>query len=338
MRLKVTPIIVLFVTAITLTGPACIREKTSDRIDSPGPYLAQPLPGELPELFARDKVSTQFDERDACFSADGLEFYYTLMGPERPAILCITLDDERWTRPRVAAFSGRYPDLEPAFSPDGSRLYFASKRPMTGQQPPNWDIWYTTRSDSGWNQPINIDAPINSGGDEFYPSLAANGNLYFTAERPEGLGKEDIYRARMIDGLWSAPENLGASINSEGWEFNAFVAPDESYLIYTAVGRDDDLGNGDLYISFADSSGTFGPAVNMGPTVNSTSLDYCPYVTPDGRFLFFTSRRLSPMADDSTRLSYDDILQSLRTAENGRGNIYWMSTAIIDSLRPRQVR
>ena len=334
MRCYKTAIAALVIAAIAVS-PACIREKASNRIDDPGSYLAQTPPGQSPEMFARDKVSTEFDQRDACFNPDGQQFFYTLSGPQRPVILCIELEDERWTRPFVPTFSGRYADLEPAFSPDGSKLFFASKRPIQGRQPKDWDIWYTTPTDSGWARPVNVGPPINTDGNEYYPSLTNSGAIYFTAERPDGLGKEDIYRSKLVDGRWTAPENLGSRVNSEHWEFNAFVAPDESYLIYTSAGRPDGLGGGDLYISFADSSGSFGPSINMGPTVNSPALDYCPYVSPDGAYLFFTSQRLTPSPEDTARVSYEDIQHLMHSPDNGSSNLYWMSAAIIDSLRPR---
>jgi len=127
--------------------------------------------------------------------------------------------------------------------------------------------------------------------------------------REEGFGKADIYRSRRVGGDYQTPENLGPVINSEHYEGDVYVAPDESYLIISIYGRDDDLGGGDLYVSFPNPDGSWLPPTNMGRDVNSDKRDFCPMVTPDGKFLFFSSKRL------------------------GAGDIFWVDAAIIESLR-----
>lgn len=90
-------------------------------------------------------------------------------------------------------------------------------------------------------------------------------------------------------------------------EGDIYVSPDESYIIHVAAGRPDGLGDGDLYISFKGDDGEWGPGVNMGPTINTAGIDYCPMVTPDGKYFFFT-----------------------------RGNdIMWVDAAIVDTYRDK---
>ncbi|MDZ7685318.1 MAG: hypothetical protein U5O39_10230 [Gammaproteobacteria bacterium] len=117
--------------------------------------------------------------------------------------------------------------------------------------------------------PVNVGAPINTAGNEFYPSVTASGNLYFTGQRETGAGNEDIFRAVMEDGRWSRIENIGPGVNTEGYEFNAFVAADESYIIFSSQrGRDDELGGGDLYISRKGDSGEFEKATQLSGPIN----------------------------------------------------------------------
>jgi Tol biopolymer transport system component len=91
-----------------------------------------------------------------------------------------------------------------------------------------------------------------------------------------------------VDGRWAQPENLGAPVNTAGREYDPFVAPDESYLIFASE-RPGGLGGADLYISVRRPDGSWGTPANLGPTVNSAASDYTPMLSPDGQYLFFTS-------------------------------------------------
>ena len=87
------------------------------------------------------------------------------------------------------------------------------------------------------------------------------------------------------------------------------VAHDESYLIVSIYGRKDGFGDGDLYISFRRPDGSWSLLKNMGSAVNSDKRDFCPMVTPDGKYLFFSSKRV------------------------GEGDIFWVDAKIIEALR-----
>ncbi len=193
----------------------------------------------------------------------------------------------KWQQLEVAPFSGEFADLEPMFDPSGKKLFFSSKRPRPDRAGEDWDIWVTTREKDGWSEPENLGAPVNSTGNEFYPSIASNGNLYFTTQREGGVRAEDIYRAMHEDGKYLACVPLGQGVNSKLYEFNAFVTPDESAIIFSSQGREGEFGGGDLYISRRGSTGEFGPAELLPEGINSTSLDYCPFLWHG--MLYFTS-------------------------------------------------
>jgi hypothetical protein len=122
---------------------------------------------------------------------------------------------------------------------------------------------------------------------EACPTVARNGNLYFHAVYPRGEGEADIYCAEYIDGKYIAPKKLSNAINTKWGESNAFIAPDESYIIFGSR-RPGGFGAGDLYISFRTDSGEWTKAVNMGNVINTSFSEYCPSVSPDGKYLFFT--------------------------------------------------
>jgi Tol biopolymer transport system component len=280
-----------------------------------------------PTLFGEGIVSTGLYERDMALSPDGREMFYTIVSPQNvfSAIIYMQKDNKnKWSKPEVASFSGEYSDLEPAFTADGKKLFFVSNRPVTGDSAKDFDIWYVEKVDGKWVHPINIGKPVNTEANEFYPSVANNGNLYFTAAYSRGRGKEDIYVAKWENGKYAEPVSLDTAINSPLYEFNAFVSPDEQFIIFTSFGRTDDMGRGDLYISVKDAGGNWQPAKNMS-AINSTRLDYCPFVSFDKKILFFSSERNDLKETFKGHPArYQALVDQRNAILNGQSNIYWM--------------
>lgn len=281
-------------------------------------------PGDsIPQLFEPGLVSTKYPNRDIAISPDRKEIFYTLQSYKREfsVIMHLMQINGEWMQPIVATFSGPHSDLEPAFSPDGQRLYFASNRPTDkGVDKKDYDIWYVDKKDGRWGNPVNIGSPVNTNKDEFYPSVTNNGSIYFTAEYEGNKGKEDIYVSRLIDGKYTQPESISDAVNSKSYEFNAYVAPDESYIIFSSYGRTDDLGGGDLYISMKNGQGEWAPAQHLPEGINSKTLDYCPFVSADQQYFFFTSSRSNIDFSDK----YTELVQMLEAIENGFDNVYWI--------------
>ena len=257
-----------------------------------GAYLGQKPPGVIPEIFAPGIISTDRGEFNAAFSPDGREFYFSVNEPGgRETMKFMIFEDDRWTSPLPAPFISSQNDCDPIFSQDGRRLYFISTRPKKDRAASrDWDIWYVEKANSGWSDPINVGPPVNSAGDEYYVSLTEDGTIYFASNRPGGLGSFDIYRSRLVDGHYATPENLGSAVNTKYLEHDPFISPDESYLLFTSVDRPGGFGSGDLYISTLRKDGTWAEAKNLGKTFNTNGYDFCPIVSPDGKFFFFTRK------------------------------------------------
>lgn len=203
-------------------------------------------------------------------------------------------------------------------------MYFSSNRPVDGNSAKDFDIWRVSRVGSGWGNPENVGPSVNTSADEFYPSITKSGSLYFTAAYEGGVGKEDIYVAIPQGSGFQKPVPLDTAINSRFYEFNAFVAPDERYILFTSYGRKDDSGGGDLYISLRDATGKWQPARNL-KELNSRQLDYCPYVSPDGKSLFITSERHQlPTSFPDSKATYKSVVNRVLSPANGTGNIYWI--------------
>ncbi|NNE98658.1 MAG: hypothetical protein HKN25_06525 [Pyrinomonadaceae bacterium] len=264
--------------------------------------------------------------RDFTMSPNGNEAYVTMQSPlgDRSVIAVVKKTRGKWQKPELASFSGKFTDLEASFSPDGSRLYFVSSRPLnkSDEKPKDMDIWYVERSssNSNWSEPKNIGAPVNSKGNEFYPSVAANGNLYFTLKSDKSKGEDDIFLSEWKNGGYTEPVSLGEAINTKGAEYNAYIAPDESFLIFGGWRRKDGLGSGDMYISYRDRNGVWSKAKNMGKRVNSRYMEFCPFVDWKTKTLYFTSRRSSV-----SRKRYDSLEafeSEIFKYENGLSRIY----------------
>lgn len=274
-----------------------------------------------PQMFAPGVVSTSDDELNAAFSPDGKSLYFSKRAVRQGVIVVSHLENGKWSSPEVAVFSGQYSDFDPYFSADGTKLFFCSNRPLAGKLPKqDFDIWVVEQTKGDWNAPRNLGAPVNSETDEFYPAIAADGTLYFSAIRQGGKGRFDIYRSRLAGGKYSEPENLG-ELNSPSSEVDCYIAPDESYLIFASYGRPEGIGDGDLYVSF-NQNGVWTKAVNLGVGINSPAREYAPIGSPDAKHLFFTSERGFQDAVPPKPYSFGELEKLLRSIENGTGNIY----------------
>ena len=276
--------------------------------------------------FLKEILAGHPSVRDLTLRSDGKEAYFSsqsLYG-EISAIMRLRKIDGQWKAPELAAFSGEEMDLEPFLSPDGLRLYFASNRPSekTGDSR-HFDIWVVERSgwDKPWSAPVNLGSPVNTPGNEFYPAVTREGHLYFTRDGPGSKGKDDIFVSRFHLGRYSEPESLPESINTDGYEFNAFVAPDDSYLLFTAYNREDGHGSGDLYISERAISGEWTPAKNLGTVINSSRMDYCPFVDMEGN-LYFTSKRVDFPSAPYGVSTEAEWLEIVDQTENGQSRLY----------------
>lgn len=285
-----------------------------------------------PVLFSPGIISDEFGNRDMAISPSGDELFYTLQylgGRSFSTIMHSKRINGKWSKPEVASFCGRYNDLEPAFSPDGKRLYFVSNRPVndTSAKAKDFDIWFIKKLNDSWTKPVNIGEPVNSSKDEFYPSVTKNGNIYFT--RNMGETDEDIVVCGFRNNKYDSAISLPAAINSKGAEFNAFVDADEQFIIFTGYKRKDNHGSGDLLISYKNKSGEWADAKNLGGKINGPGLTYCPYVSPDKKYFFFTTSRNSFKPPFSKPQNASDLKKLMHSPLNGWDNIYRVDASIL---------
>lgn len=269
-------------------------------------------------------------------TSDGNEIYFCLTAPRYSyaGIFVTRLIDGRWTDPVVASFSGHldHSDVEPALSPDGKQLFFYSNRPATADSEGDDDIWVVDRqADGSWSEPRNLGLPVNTEDKEYFPSATADGTLYFCRADPQTRAHQ-IYRSRQVDGQYQEPELLPAEVNAGRSQFNAWVDPDESRIIVPTVGHPDNHGGVDYWISFRDSNDVWTGPVNLGPVVNDGSgQSWSPYVSPDGKYFFFMSSRLS-IGQPTWPETWSSLQSRHLTSGGGRVGMYWMQADFLNDL------
>ena len=277
-----------------------------------------------PAIFGEGVISTRDYESSITFAPDGRVAYFVKSTPDLSfrVIVMSRFEKGKWTTPEVASFSGEYNDTDPCFSPDGNRIFFASRRPVEGTTPKaDNDLWVVEKTGNGWGAPRHLDAPVNTNSQETSPTITADGTLYFSSNRPGGKGA-DIYRGKLVNGNYAAVENVGDPINGPSLEVQVFVTPEDDMMIFASLGRADSQGSVDLYLS-RRVGGAWSKPVNLGNKINSPAVDSAPRVSPDKHYLFWTSTRGYGFEEQQPkRLSYKELSGKLQGAGNSLGDIY----------------
>lgn len=291
-----------------------------------GIYLGQSEPGLSPEIFAPNIISTGKSEINACFSPDFSEFLYTIItDDDKYVIMTMSYLEGKWTKPKVASFSGTNSDADPFITADGKWLYFVSKRNALDSKKikEDWDIWRVEKVGNKWSNPQKLGGDINSNTNDIYPSLTKDGTLYYSSGKDAGNDNNDLYYALSNGNGFEPSVRLNDSINTH-WEGDVFISPDEDYIIYWSSGRPDK----GLYISF-NNNGEWTLPIRMNEEINKTGNEFCPIVSPDGKFFFFTSDRTIGNKDSNKSF----FSSSNKNPGNGKNDIYWVSASIIEEYR-----
>jgi hypothetical protein len=186
-----------------------------------------------------------------------------------------------------------------------------------------------------WSKPIHLDEPINTIYDEYYPTITDNGIMYFGSERPGGKGGCDIYKSTFINGKFQQPENLGDSINTADNEYEPFISPDESYLIYMAT-RPNGLRNADLFVSY-NINRQWTKAEKLPTPFNSVATEWSPKVTRDGKHFFFGSARNKITGGLNQSENMNELNRRVKNAGNGLGDIYFIDLSALH-LKLKQIK
>lgn len=286
-----------------------------------GDYLGQIKPGLKPKVFAPGILINVYRPHGPInISPDGKEMYWPASGTygREQRIFCIKQENGIWKPPSIASFSTDAIWGGPFVSHDGKRLFFQSKRQSNLKEKPrrDSDLWVVDRIADHWGEPRKLGSEINTKFNEVFPSISKKGNLFFQANYPDkSMGGWDIYMAKITNGQYSEPINMGPNVNGSFSDCVPCISPDESYIVFHSS-RPGGFNEGhELYISFKKRDGTWTKAKNMGKAINiKDAIISGPYVSPDGKFLFFTRR------------------------QTGVFEYCWVSTKIIEELKPKELK
>ncbi len=305
---------ILFLISVAILSTAsCLHDfkATNDFPLLTGEYLGQKPPGTTPMLFAHDIISTiEYNDRDLTISPDGTQLFFsrTKTGNNEDYdydIFYSEIKNGVWTKPEKAWFCSEYGEVEPFFTQDGKQLFFNSNRPQNNTtKTGHWETWVITKIGDKWSEPQMLKAPFS----RVCHTTFTKDKMYYT--------KEDIpalFFANYNDGTFGKPVKLDTIINSANTIYNSFIATDESYLIFTKM-IDDNMKNGDLFISFKDRTGKWNSPINMGNLINTKRHETCPNVSSDGKYFFFSSDK------------------------RGNFDIYWVSIKYLENLGTKKLK
>lgn len=173
----------------------------------------------------------------------------------------------------------------PSLSVDDSLLVFTRRSSDRFGE----DFMESNIHNNNFSQSKKISGDINLQPSKGAITVSADGTwLIFAGNFKNGFGDFDLYISYLTDDGWSEPENLGPNINTEFWESSPSLSPDNQVL-YFSSNRSGGYGGKDLYYSIRQKNGHWGPAINMGPNINTAGDEMAPYIHADNQTLYFTS-------------------------------------------------
>jgi hypothetical protein len=185
----------------------------------------------------------------------------------------------------------------PAVSFDGNSIVYTERRGMVNA------LLYSRKERGVWQSPIDITDMIKAGEDCSSCSLNKDGTELFLYKNDGYDG--NIYSSTLVDGAWTPIKKLNKNINTKFYESHASVSSDGKKLYFTS-NRDGGSGSLDIYVSEKDASGDWGPAVNLGNTINTQYNEDTPFITENDSALYFSSEGHNSMGGydnfKSTRL------------------------------------
>lgn len=257
-----------------------------------GPYLGQTPPGSTARIFASGLITDtrpKMWESHGTFSLDGNTFCYLRCpirhSPRVGGVFIIENTDLGWTEPKLIESIEEYSPWAPCLSPDANSIYFARGKPEAKR-----DFYRCDRLTHGWSVPQVLGPPLSSPSNEISCSIAANNSIYFGSIRKGGKfgGISIIWAAPFVDNAWPRATHISMHNQQVGRPADPGIAPDESFMVFTAINLPGGYGHRDIYLTLRLPDGTWSKPRNLGPKINSTYIEQSPRISPDKKYLFFT--------------------------------------------------
>ena len=288
--------IVLLITIVPLFAQE-INDGLSDSVIYSGKYLGQKPPGKVPGLFAQGMISDDVHDSPNIFLNEE-EMVILTMGE---GLKYYKLIDEKWVEQERLPFNQPEICNEIFLSPSGKRVYFLAYE--NGDE----NFYYTEITVEGWSEMKSLGDDVNSFVTHWQFSTTKNEDLY--------LSSGNYIMVSRFDGKkYLKPVYLKMENNESIKGYTPYIAPDESYMIYSIRTNASDKFS-DLYISYKLSKDKWSNPIDLGSKINCRDkLDLCPIVSPNGRYLFFISRRLG-----------------------SHFQVFWVDAEFIEDLKPKDL-
>jgi hypothetical protein len=285
-----------------------------------------------PRLFAPGVISEPAHDSAPAFAPDGKTVIFGRSSAAASFLLVSHKTDHGWSPPKIAPFSGQWLDMEPAMSPDGSYLIFASNRPavigarpadgqMNGKLQPGEgsNLWRIDRSAAGWGRPVRLPDIVNASGSTYSPSISEDGTLYFM--RPNATTHK--FQLFESNSKFTEIHELAFSDGSET-DVDPAIARDRSFMVFGS-GRHakKDI---DLFITYRIHE-AWGDPIYLGDSINSAQSDAEPRLSPDNQILYFSSDRIVPVPKPIPYGKGMEVLREMTRWNNGQYNIWTVDLA-----------
>ena len=284
-------------------------------------YFNQKLPNGTPELFAPTQVNTKKVELNVVFNASYTEMFFSRIVNGSFVIHHSELIDGIWTPIQpIQMYPGSISisvACDPTITQEGNMMYFLGVDPKNYSNdvnpaelyriPP--DIYVSKKIEGKWQIASKVEAPVSTDHIESYPVVVADGSLYFLSIRPKDVGGRDIRRAQYLDdGKFAPPISIG--LNSMKNSGSTYISPNEEYLISS---------NGKGFKLAFKKNDKWQTPVNIKLPYEDDWVYYCPYMSPDGKYFFFSRRYYGS--------------QKRGWAGVTKGEVYWVNADAIFNLK-----
>lgn len=234
------------------------------------------------------------------------------------------------------------PDFSPVLSVDGNALFYTSRRvrpdssnssvidPIAGQPYENVYVSYKDREGT-WQKPevLNINPAV---GHLATINVAADGQTLFVYRDDGGDG--NIYESKLVGEIWSDPVLMGSDINTKAWETHGALTADGNTFYFVSDRKDGGIGGRDIYRVVRLPNGEWSKAQNLSPVINTRYDEDGPFIHPNGRTLYFSSKGHNSMGgfdifytemnDDGTWTLPKNLGSPLNTTDD---DVFFVTTA-----------
>lgn len=190
----------------------------------------------------------------------------------------------------------KYSERNPVISADGNTLYFMRDECELniGNDPDKSDAWVSERVNGKWSQPVNMGRPINNDNHNFVVSVSPDNNTLLVANKYKENGESNgggISKTTRTRNGWEVPKEMVIKdFKNKNQYVGYFLAGDNKHLLMCVEREGEGYGKKDIYVSFLENGDSWSKPLNMGPVLNTFDEEANPFLAPDGKTLYFSSK------------------------------------------------